>query len=124
MTRARPYFQMGSFIGYPVLGPLVPLLRRLGGFCVMRPKEVLRLKGRRGWDRDRARAMMRTVNEEAEKVRLSVLRSAGTLVVFPEGTRDDAHVRPMASDLEIAVKEILEGKIEIADAPASEEQEG
>jgi 1-acyl-sn-glycerol-3-phosphate acyltransferase len=31
----RPFFQMGSFIGYRVLGPLTFILRRIGAFSVM-----------------------------------------------------------------------------------------
>lgn len=94
-----PRFQMGSFVGYRVLRLLVPLLKRLGGFPVMRPKEVLRLRGR--WDRERVKEFMQQVNARAEESRREVLRSGGALVVFPEGTRDPDRVRPLRSDLEL-----------------------
>lgn len=98
---SRPYFQMGSFVGYRVLGLLGPVLRRLGGFPVMRPKEALRLKSRLGLDREAALARMQEVNRGAEATREAVLRAGEVLVVFPEGTRDDARLRPVASTLEL-----------------------
>ena len=106
-----PYFQMGSFIGYRFLGPLAPLMRRLGGFSVMRPKEVLRLRRRRGWDRARARARMEEINAAAEATRRGVLRQEGTLIVFPEGTRDASRVRELVSELEVrtALELVSEG---------------
>ncbi|HYC77627.1 MAG TPA: 1-acyl-sn-glycerol-3-phosphate acyltransferase, partial [Planctomycetota bacterium] len=96
----RAYFQMGSFIGYPVLGPLVPLLRRCGGFCVMRPKEILRLR-RRGSSRDALHALMDRVNREATETRRAVLETGGVLVFFPEGSRDATQVLPLKADREI-----------------------
>jgi len=101
LTARRPYFQMGSFIGYPVLGLLRPLLLRLGGFCVMRPKEVRRLSRGRGMDRESALARMRVVNDQAEQIRQAILSQGESLVVFPEGTRDAARVGPLVSQLEI-----------------------
>lgn len=98
----RPHFQMGSFIGYPVLGLMVPFMKCLGGFPVMRPKEVLRLKHRKGWDRERVVRRMNEVNDAAERMRESVLRSGGALVVFPEGTRDADRLRPLTSETEVA----------------------
>ena len=97
----RPYFQMGSFVGYRLFGPLVPAFRRLGGFPVMRPKEVRRLCQRKGWDRRRALERMKEVNDRAEEIRKEVLLSDGVLVVFPEGTRDPDGVRPLISELEV-----------------------
>jgi hypothetical protein len=93
---------MGSFTGYRLLGPLAPLLVRLGAFRVMRPKEVLRLRARPGWDRERARARMSEVNDLAEQSRREILRRGGMIVVFPEGTRDAGAVRPLRSEHEIA----------------------
>jgi 1-acyl-sn-glycerol-3-phosphate acyltransferase len=98
--QSRAYFQMGSFVGYPVLGVLVPILKRLGGFPVMRPKEVLRLR-HRGSKKEDVLRHMAEVNVGAERTREAVLRSGGTLVVFPEGTRDESRVRPLHSNLEI-----------------------
>ncbi|MSR74171.1 MAG: 1-acyl-sn-glycerol-3-phosphate acyltransferase [Planctomycetes bacterium] len=101
-TRMRrlPHFQMGSFIGYRLLGPLSPLLCRLGGFPVMRPKEVRRLAERSG-DRAAALETMRRVNAVAEDTRREVLASGGVLVVFPEGTRDAGALRGMKGTLEV-----------------------
>jgi 1-acyl-sn-glycerol-3-phosphate acyltransferase len=99
--RSRSYFEMGSFVGYPVLGSIVPLMRRCGGFPVMRPKEVLRLRNRPGWSRETALARMAEVNAEAERIREQIFRAGELLVVFPEGTRDDSRVRPIASEAEI-----------------------
>ncbi len=98
--RCLPHFQMGSFIGYRWLGPVSPLLRRLGGFPVMRPKEVRRLAERTG-DRAAALETMRQVNDAAEATRQAVLRSGGVLVVFPEGTRDPAELRALKATLEV-----------------------
>lgn len=99
-TRRRPFFQMGSFIGYRVFGRIRPVLRMLGGFEVMRPKEVRRLSKMSGWDRASSLAHMRRVNEDAESVRQTVLRNAGILAVFPEGTRNDEKILPLVSQLE------------------------
>lgn len=102
--RARgviPFFQMGSFIGYRVFGALRPIFQRLGAFPVVRPKEALRLRKRKGWSKERAIAMMHEVNAAAEDVRRTVLRKGGTLIVFPEGTRDATQVLPLKSDLEV-----------------------
>ena len=99
-TRRRPFFQMGSFIGYRVLGRIKPFLRPLGGFEVMRPKEVRRLSKISGWDRASSLEHMRRVNEDAESVRQGVLRNAGILAVFPEGTRDEEKILPLASQTE------------------------
>ncbi|MAG56459.1 MAG: hypothetical protein CMJ83_09225 [Planctomycetes bacterium] len=98
---APPYFQMGSFVGYPLLGVLRPVLRALGGFSVMRPKEVRQLSKRRGWDRESATQMMRDTNVAADRVRQDVLGSGGVLIVFPEGTRDDSELRPLKSEREV-----------------------
>lgn len=109
--RARPYFQMGSFVGYRLLGPLVPLLQRLGGFSVMRPKEVLRLK-KSGLTRDQALQKMQEKNEAAEDMRRDLLRSGEVLVVFPEGTRDPQNLRELKSEIELrsAIAVAAEGK--------------
>jgi 1-acyl-sn-glycerol-3-phosphate acyltransferase len=97
----KAYFQMGSFIGYPVFGRIVPAMRACGGFSVLRPKEVLRLRKREDLDRARIHALMDEVNGTAEATRRAVLARGGVLVVFPEGTRDAGAVRPVRSAHEI-----------------------
>lgn len=96
-----PRFQMGSFVGYRVLGRVGRVLEALGGFPVMRPKEVRRLSRMPGWDRASALRFMREINEQAEDIRRAVLREGGTLTFFPEGTRDAENLRPLVSDLEL-----------------------
>jgi 1-acyl-sn-glycerol-3-phosphate acyltransferase len=98
----RPYFQMGSFVGYAVLGRIVPFLRWCGGFCVMRPKELRRLQRREKLGRDALHARMEQVNRAAEETRRAVLEEGGVLVFFPEGTRNDAEVLPLKATHEIA----------------------
>ena len=98
--RRIPFFQMGSFIGYRVFGRIKPILHMLGGFEVMRPKEVRRLSKMPGWDRTSALEHMRQVNEGAESIRRTVLRDTGALAVFPEGTRNDEEILPLVSQLE------------------------
>jgi 1-acyl-sn-glycerol-3-phosphate acyltransferase len=95
----KAYFQMGSFIGYPVFGRIVPAMQACGGFSVLRPKEVLRL--RKTESRERLHELMDEVNGVAEATRQAVLEQGGVLVVFPEGTRDAAAVRPVRSTHEI-----------------------
>lgn len=95
-----PFFQMGSFVGYRVLGPLRPLFVRLGGFPVLRPKEVLRLR-RKGFEKGRIRELMEKINGAAAETRRRVLAEGGVLVVFPEGTRDPDGVQPLRSELEL-----------------------
>jgi 1-acyl-sn-glycerol-3-phosphate acyltransferase len=97
----KPYFQMGSFIGYPVFGRIVPAMQACGGFSVLRPKEVLRLRKDPGQDRARMRALMDEVNGVAEATRRAVLARGGVIVVFPEGTRDARAVQPVRSMHEI-----------------------
>lgn len=97
----RAYFQMGSFVGYRVLGPLVPILRALGGFSVMRPKEVRRLQ-QGGMERRAALERMREVNQAAEAGRRGLLERGEALVVFPEATRNDTEVLPLRSELELS----------------------
>jgi 1-acyl-sn-glycerol-3-phosphate acyltransferase len=97
----KPYVQMGSFIGYPVFSRLVPAMQGCGGFSVLRPKEVLRLRKSPDHDRERIRALMDEVNGTAEATRRAVLASGGVLVLFPEGTRDASAVRPVRSTHEI-----------------------
>ncbi len=97
----RSNFQMGSFVGYAVLGRIVPLLRVCGGFPVMRPKEILRLKERRGLTKDEAMQVMASINAEADDVRREILDRGQPLVFFPEGTRDNDHVRPIRGTHEI-----------------------
>jgi len=106
--REIPYFQMGSFVGYPILGRVRRALRWLGGFPVMRPKEVLRL--RRKWDRTRIHRMMDEVNAEAERTRREVLRAGRALVVFPEGTRDPTRLLPLRGELEVRAAVELEAE--------------
>lgn len=91
----KPYFQMGSFIGYPVLSRIMGGMRACGGFPVMRPKEVLRLRKRTDVDRARIHEMMDEVNGIAEATRRAVLETGQVLVFFPEGTRDNDSVRPV-----------------------------
>jgi 1-acyl-sn-glycerol-3-phosphate acyltransferase len=95
----KGYFQMGSFIGYPVFGRIVPAMEACGGFSVLRPKEVLRL--RKTETRERLHALMDEVNGVAEATRQAVLEQGGVLVVYPEGTRDAEAVRPVRSTHEI-----------------------
>jgi 1-acyl-sn-glycerol-3-phosphate acyltransferase len=95
----KAYFQMGSFIGYPVFGRIVPAMQACGGFSVLRPKEVLRL--RKSESRERLHELMDEVNGVAEATRRAVLEQGGVLVVFPEGTRDATTVRPVRSTHEI-----------------------
>jgi len=99
-TGRIPCFQMGSFEGYRILGPLSPLLAKLGGFPVMRPKDVRRIAAKTG-RREDALSRMRSVNEQAEQTRRTVLLAGGALVVYPEGTRDGSCVRPFKGTLEV-----------------------
>ena len=94
-------FQMGSFVGYTVLGRIVPLMRICGGFPVMRPKEILRLRERRRLTKDEATRIMSEVNDEAEATRREILEKRQALVFFPEGTRDNDRVRPIRGTHEI-----------------------
>jgi 1-acyl-sn-glycerol-3-phosphate acyltransferase len=98
----RAYFQMGSFVGYPVLGRIVPFLERCGGFCVMRPKEILRLKKKEGLSKEAIHARMDRVNRAAEETRRAVLEEGGVLVFFPEGSRDATQVLPLKAAHELA----------------------
>ncbi len=98
----RAYFQMGSFVGYSILGRIVPFMRWCGGFCVMRPKELRRLKRRQELGRDELHARMERVNRAAEATRRAVLEEGGVLVFFPEGTRNDSEVLPLKATNEIA----------------------
>lgn len=109
--RLRANFQMGSFVGYPVLGRIVPLMRMCGGFPVMRPKEILRLRERKGLSKDEASRIMASVNDEAEATRREVLETRQALVFFPEGTRDNGAVRPIRGTHEIdtALRVVAEG---------------
>ena len=100
-TKRRPYFQMGSFIGYRVFGRIRPFMRALGGFEVMRPKEARTLTRMPGWDRRAALEHMRDVNAGAEEIRRELLMSERVLAFFPEGTRDDAQILPLVSKLEL-----------------------
>ncbi len=95
--REAPYFQMGSFEGYPILGLITPVLKRLGAFCVMRPKDVRRVRTRREISNEAALEIMRRVNDDADRARASVFARGRLLIVFPEGTRDAAVLRPLPS---------------------------
>ena len=97
----RPYFQMGAFVGYPVLGRISFILRRVGGFPVMRPKETRRLMEKQGLSRREALEEMKRYNDRAEAIRRDVLRRGRCLTVFPEGTRDCSQVLPLRSKLEV-----------------------
>jgi 1-acyl-sn-glycerol-3-phosphate acyltransferase len=98
----RAYFQMGSFVGYAVLGRIVPFMRMCGGFPVMRPKELRRLQRKESLDRDQLHARMERVNRAAEATRRAVLEEGGALVFFPEGTRDARRVLPLKAANEVA----------------------
>lgn len=97
----RSNFQMGSFVGYPILGRIVPMLRLCGGFPVMRPKEILRLKDRQGLSKEEAMRLMADMNDEANHVRREIFEQRQALVFFPEGTRDNDTVRPVRGTHEI-----------------------
>lgn len=97
----RPYYQMGSFVGYRILGSITPFLRRLGGFAVMRPKDLRRLVAKAGLTREQAIATMREVNQSAEARRQELLRAGEILVVYPEGTRSPDAVLPLKATTEI-----------------------
>lgn len=97
----RPFFEMGSFVGYRVLGLLKPCLRRVGGFPVMRPKEILRLRRKTGMDREAVVAVMEASNRAARAVRRAIFRAGGVLAYFPEGTRAPGRVLPLRSTVEI-----------------------
>lgn len=102
----RTNFEMSTFIGYPVLGQIRWLLRLLGGFEVMRPKDILRLKHRTGRSRDELKEEMARVNAEAAALRHAILRGGATFAYYPEGTRDAEKVRPFKSvaELDEAIK--------------------
>jgi 1-acyl-sn-glycerol-3-phosphate acyltransferase len=98
----RSYFQMGSFIGYPVLGRIGVFMRWCGGFSVMRPKELRRLREREGLSKDALHARMESVNRAAEETRRAVLENGGVLIFFPEGTRDPSQVLPLKATHEVS----------------------
>ena len=83
-----PFFEMGTFQGYPILGRVTWLLRAIGGFPVMRSKDVLRLKHQTGKSRAELSKVMREINEAAADKRREILRRGQALCFFPEGTRD------------------------------------
>jgi 1-acyl-sn-glycerol-3-phosphate acyltransferase len=101
LCRERTNFEMSTFHGYPVLGQIRWLLRLLGGFEVMRPKDLLRLKHKTGRSREELRAEMERVNTSAAELRRAILRGGATYAYYPEGTRDAAEVRPFKSVDEI-----------------------
>ena len=106
LTGEPPYFEMGTFYGYKVLGPMSGFLRKLGGFPVMRPKDVLRLRRGEGMTRDQVSTMMRDVNDRAVAMRAEILRRGHVLSFFPEGTRSADEVLELRSRHE--VEEALE----------------
>ena len=99
--RQKPYFEMGSFHGYPVIGRLRWALRACGGFEVMRGKDLMRLKASTGKSRAELRKIMEGVNDKAAGHRRVLLERGGTLCFFPEGTRNPEGVRPLKARLEI-----------------------
>ncbi|MEZ6196884.1 MAG: hypothetical protein R3F20_14340 [Planctomycetota bacterium] len=101
LVRERPSFEMSSFHGYAFLGRVRGLLRALGGFEVMRPKDLLRLKHAGAGKREELGALMEKVNAEAGERRRGILRAGGAYAFYPEGTRDAAVLRPFKSEHEI-----------------------
>ncbi len=101
MYRSIPRFEMGSFVGYALLGKLEWLFRLLGGFPVMRAKDILRLKHITGGSRAEVSEVMKSVNNEAKRMRREVFESEGVFCFFPEGARNKAAVGRMRSRHEI-----------------------
>lgn len=99
--RLIPFFEMGTFEGYPFLGRIRPILRAVGGFEVMRGKDLLRLKARAKGDRQALKERMRRVNAAASTARREILSNGGVYCFFPEGARDPAALRPLRSKTEI-----------------------
>ncbi len=99
--RVIPFFEMGTFEGYPFLGRIRPILRAVGGFEVMRGKDLLRLKARAGGDRQALKERMRNVNAAAETARREILSGGGVYCFFPEGARDAKNLRRLRSKTEI-----------------------
>ena len=97
---AYPCFEMATFAGYPVIGRMSWLLRLVGGFEVMRPKDARRLHDR-GLTDD-PRKLMREVNDDAQQIRREILERGYVLCFFPEGTRDRTRVRSFRSKHEVA----------------------
>ncbi len=99
--RVIPFFEMGTFEGYAFLGRVRPILRAVGGFEVMRGKDLLRLKARAGGDRQSLRDRMRRVNMAASTARREILLGGGVYCFFPEGARDPDNLRRLRSKTEI-----------------------
>lgn len=101
MYRSIPRFEMGSFVGYPLLGRFGWLFRLLGAFPVMRAKDLLRLKRRTGRSKDELSGIMRGINQAAAQMRDGVLRDDGVFCFFPEGARNKEAVGRLRSRHEI-----------------------
>jgi 1-acyl-sn-glycerol-3-phosphate acyltransferase len=96
-----PWYEMASFHGYPLLGRLIWFMRLNGGFPVMRPKDLIRLKRGGITDKAELRAVMKGVNDEAAATRRRVFEKGDAVCYFPEGTRDPDRVLPLRSFHEI-----------------------
>lgn len=101
MYRSIPRFEMGSFVGYALLGKLEWLFRLLGGFPVMRAKDILRLKHMTGRSREELSGIMKSVNDEARDLRREIFETQGVFCFFPEGARSKETVGRMRSHHEI-----------------------
>lgn len=100
--RTIPFFEMGSFHGYAVLGKVRWILKLWGGFEVMRSKDLLRLKHITKKSRAELREVMNEVNAAAAKKRAAIFRSHQTMCFFPEGARDKEAVARLRSTYEVA----------------------
>ncbi|MEE9393650.1 MAG: lysophospholipid acyltransferase family protein [Planctomycetota bacterium] len=94
-------FEMASFHGYAWLGQVSWLLNNLGGFSVMRPKDLLRLRKTGSQTREQLREIMAKANAKADARRAGILRANETYCFFPEGTRETERLRNFKSTHEL-----------------------